>query len=85
MLITTGAGIGRRRFRSAEPSSHASFVVKCSKTKEASMRAIDSSFETQGVSLFHSNLIATSELTSFGGGWIGFGIVGIDLDDISAR
>jgi hypothetical protein len=42
-LTTTGVDIGRRRFRSAEPSSQASFVVKCSNTKEESILDIDSS------------------------------------------
>ena len=85
MLITIGVGIGRRRFCSAESSSYASLVVKCSKTKEASIQAIDSSFEAHGVSLFYSNLTSRPILISLGGGWIGFGVVGIDLDDISAR
>ena len=45
MLITTGIGKVKSRFRNAEPSSHASFVVKCSKTNEASIREIDSSYK----------------------------------------
>lgn len=40
--MTTGVGIGNKRLRRLEPSSQASDVVKCSKTREASMREIDS-------------------------------------------
>lgn len=42
MLITTGVGIGNKRLRKLEPRSQASAVVKCSKTREASIREIDS-------------------------------------------
>lgn len=40
ILITTGVAIGSRRSRNADPSSHASSVVKCSNFSEASIRAI---------------------------------------------
>jgi hypothetical protein len=43
MLITTGIGKGKSRFRNSQPSSHASSVVKRPKTSEASIREIDSS------------------------------------------
>ena len=35
--------MGRRRVRRAEPSRQASSVVKCSNTREESMREMDSS------------------------------------------
>lgn len=52
MLITTGVEMGRRRLRRAEPRSQASSVVKCSNTREESMREIDSSCCDSIVSLF---------------------------------
>ena len=44
MSITTGVEMGRRRVRRAEPSSQASSVVKCSNTREESIREMDSSY-----------------------------------------
>lgn len=42
IFMTTGVGMGSRRSRSVEPRSHASLVVKCSKTRDASIREMAS-------------------------------------------
>lgn len=61
--ITTGVGKARRRLRSAEPSSHASLVVKWPKVSDLSMRAIDSSLRRQ-ISLSSATVKTHSHLVS---------------------
>jgi hypothetical protein len=52
--MTTGVGIGSRRFRSADPSSHASAAVKCSNIKEESIWDMDSSCSTGQLCYSHT-------------------------------
>jgi hypothetical protein len=80
MFITTGVGMGRRRLRRAEPNNQASSVVKCSNTREESMREIDSSclapisryplyIDRREISILgESKSGVRKELTSLGGG-----------------